>query len=109
MSEQVIDHEITEDDKLWALLAYVGIPPVLAPLFILVSNDKKGRPFLRYHAIQSLAGLFIAGVSCIPLIGCCLSPIYVIVYAYFGLKAYEGQWVEIPYLTDFLRDKGWLE
>ena len=47
MSEQVIDHEITEDDKLWALLAYVGIPPVLAPLFILVSNDKKGRPFLR--------------------------------------------------------------
>jgi uncharacterized membrane protein len=109
MSEQIVDNEITQDDKLWALLAYVCIPPVIAPLIILLSDDKKERPFLRYHAVQSLAGLFIAGVSCIPLIGCCLSPLYALIYAYFGLKAYDGQWVEIPYLTNFLRGQGWLE
>src|SRR3990172_6992824 len=49
--------EVTSDDKLWALLAYVLTP--LVPIIILLMEDKKNRPFIRAHNAQALAwGLF---------------------------------------------------
>ncbi len=39
------NYEVTSDDKLWALLAYVVTPVV--PIILMLMEDKKNRPFLR--------------------------------------------------------------
>ena len=52
MDNQTYSPEITSDDKLWVLLAYIFSP--LVPILIMLMEDKKNRPFIRYHAIQAL-------------------------------------------------------
>jgi uncharacterized membrane protein len=102
------DMDVTDDDKLWALLAYVLTP--LIPIIILLMEDKKERPFLRAHNAQALAwgvinvvigvvvGWFLCGIPSLILwlVGC-----------YWGWQAYQGQFVEIPVLTDFVKNQGW--
>ena len=101
--------EITSDDKLWAILSWIiWIPAIIA----LLMEDKKNRPFIRYNAVMSLAlGLvlwvLIAIISCVTLgIGSftALAWIYPI---YLGIKAYQGNWVTVPWLTDFVKKQGW--
>ena len=52
MEQPSFQPEITSDDKLWALLAYIFTP--LIPLVILLMPDKKDRPFLKAHNMQAL-------------------------------------------------------
>ena len=105
MSEEIKiedTNDITSDDKLWALLGYIfGIIAVLA----LLLEDKKNRPFLKYHAINALllwAVIFLTSWLC------GLGIIVWIYSIYLGIKAYGGDWVEVPALTDFGRKQGWL-
>lgn len=107
MSENFGSYAVTEEDKLWGLLAYIGIPPIV-PIIILLSDDKKNNPFMRYHAIQSIGCIVVMWLTSIIVIGLCLSPIYLIVLIYFGYQAYLGEWFVIPYLTEFLQKQGWL-
>ncbi len=44
--------EVTQDDKLWALLSWLIW---VVALIALLMEDKKSRPFIRYNAVQSLA------------------------------------------------------
>jgi uncharacterized membrane protein len=44
--------DITSDDKLWAALGY---PIAIIAIIALLMEDKKERPFIHFHAIQSLA------------------------------------------------------
>lgn len=96
------DEEITSDDKLWALLGYIfGIVALLA----LLLEDKKDRPFIRYHAFQAL---MLWAITVVLSITVCL---WILPWAYgiyVGIQAYQGQWVVIPVLTDFGRNQGWL-
>jgi len=103
---QAISEEVTSDDKLWALLSYLFSP--LVPLIILFMEDKKNRPFLRYHAIQSLALGVAYLITCVVIIGCCLSPIYLVAVIYYGIQAYNGEKFTIPFLTDFCKQQKWL-
>ena len=52
MSDQFATPEVTSDDKLWALLAYVLTP--IVPVIIMLIEDKKNRPFLKAHYVQAL-------------------------------------------------------
>ena len=52
MSDQFGSTEITSDDKLWAALGY---PIALIAIIVLLMEDKKNRPFIKFHAIQSIA------------------------------------------------------
>ena len=105
MSEEIKiedTNDITSDDKLWALLGYIfGIIAVLA----LLLEDKKNRPFLKYHAINAVllwAVIFVTSWLC-------GLGIIVWIYAiYLGIKAYGGDWVEVPVVTDFAKKQGWL-
>jgi len=117
------DRDTTENDRLMALLAY--ILGVIVPIIILVSEEMKNRPFQRYHAIQSL-GLWVASliysvVACIVylmlttitlgILGVCLWIIFllpVVPVILYGIKAYQGEWVVIPVVTDFIKKQGWL-
>ncbi len=101
--------DVTSDDKLWSLLAYIFTP--LIPIIILLMQDKKDRPFIRAHNAQALAvGVInlVLGValgwtlilSCVPLLVwfACI---------YWGIQAFNGKYVEIPVVTNFVKGQGW--
>jgi uncharacterized membrane protein len=110
MSEQQ-SMEVTSDDKLWAMLAYVFTP--LIPIILHLMEDKKNRPFIRAHNAQALAwglinlvgGTILSGV----LFFCFGAPSLIIwlVGVYWGYKAYQGEYITIPVITDFVKNQGW--
>jgi uncharacterized membrane protein len=105
------DMEITDDDKLWALLAYALAP--LVPVIILLMEDKKNRPFIRAHNAQALAwglvNLVIGTILSTVLIFCLGLPSLIIwaVGVYWGWQAYQGKMVTIPVITDLVKGQGW--
>lgn len=112
MSEPFVDPapEITDDDKLWALLSWIFAPIVGAIALLL--EDKKARPFVKYNAMQALAfGIIswvISGVLSVVLIGCFVGVALLVYQIYLGVQAYNGNYVEVPVLTDFLKSQGWI-
>ena len=100
----------TPDDRLWALLAYIISP--LVPILILVMADKRERPFLKAHTIQAMIlGVLIyilSGVlSPILGLGCVIWLVGIVYEIFLGLKANKGELVEIPVLSNFVRQQGW--
>ena len=106
MDVQYPTADITSDDKLWALLGYIFTP--IIPIIVLLIEDKKNRPFLRYHSIQALAWGVIWVILSFLLVGLCLSPLYLVASIYFAIKAYGGEYLVIPLLTDFLKGQKWI-
>ena len=47
------DEAITDDDKLWSLLSYIFSP--LVGIIVLLLEDKKDRPFVKYNAVVSVS------------------------------------------------------
>jgi uncharacterized membrane protein len=102
---------ISSDDKLWALLAYVLTP--LVPIIILLLEDKKNRPFIRAHNAQALVwGLFnvVGGTILSTILIFCLGAPTLLIWAfgaYWGIQAYQGEYVNIPVVSDFVKNQGW--
>ena len=103
--------DVTSDDKLWALLAYVLSP--IVPIIILFMEDKKNRPFIKAHNIQALVwGIFnvVIGTILSTVLFFCFGLPTLIIWAvgvYWGYKAYQGNLVNIPLITDFVKNQGW--
>jgi uncharacterized membrane protein len=96
----------SSDDKLWALLGWIIW---LIALIVLLLEDKKDRPFIKYNAIQSLAfGVVMIVLSFIPIIGWLLDFVLWVYAIYLGVQAYNGKWVEVPVVTDFVKNQGWI-
>jgi uncharacterized membrane protein len=93
--------EVSSDAKLWALLAYLLCP--LFGILILVMDDKKNDPFMRFHAVQSIA----LSIAIIVLSWICIGVLVWFYAIYLGLVAYKGQVFEIPFITNFCQEKGW--
>ncbi len=115
--------DINDNDRLMGLLAYIF--GILVPLIILFSEENKNRPFQRYHAIQSLglsaAVVIYEVVACVVvtilatisagILAACLWILFVLPFVpiiMYGIKAYQGEYVEIPVVTDFMKQQGWL-
>jgi uncharacterized membrane protein len=102
--------EITDDDKLWALLSWItGVVAVIA----LLMEDKKNRPFIKYNAVMALVVVVVISVlvAIISAITCGIGAILVLAYIYpiyLGIKAFQGEWVTVPYVTDFVKKQGWV-
>lgn len=106
--EPAKDLGVSDDDRLWALLAYVFTP--LIPIVILLLEDKKSRPFLKAHNAQALVwGLINTAVSVLLSGWLCGIPSLAVwlIGVYFGWQAYQGKMVEIPVVSDFVRNQGW--
>jgi uncharacterized membrane protein len=111
--EKFVDPTITSDDKTWALLSYLFSP--LIPLILLLIEDKRNRPFLKAHYPQALVwGLFWGIISAIFSVTVVLVPLACIIGVgalvftiIWGIKAYNGEYVEIPVITDFVKKQGW--
>jgi uncharacterized membrane protein len=108
MTEQMTP-EVTNDDKLWAALAYVFTP--IVPIILLLMEDKKNRPFIRAHNAQALAwGIvfyIIVTITSFVVIGVCIWPLGVILELYWAYQAYQGKLIEIPVITNFVKQQGW--
>ncbi len=102
--------EITSDDKLWALLSWILTP--IVPLIVLLLEDKKQRQFIKYNAMQALAfgivSWVVSGILSTILIGCFVWLALLVYQIYLGIQAYNGQWVKVPVLTDFIKGQGWI-
>ncbi|HEY5269893.1 MAG TPA: hypothetical protein VII97_06120 [Anaerolineales bacterium] len=105
MSQQPINSEITSDDKLWALLSWLIWPIAIV---VLLMDDKKTRPFIKYNAVNSLALSVIAWGSSIIGIGLCLGPLAFIYSVVLGIQSYQGKLVTVPVLTDFVKKQSWV-
>jgi uncharacterized membrane protein len=103
--------DVTSDDKLWALLAYVLTP--IVPIILMLMEDKKNRPFIRAHNVQALVwGIFnmVVGSILSTVLFVCLGAPSIIIWlvgCYWGYQAYQGKYVEIPLITNFVKNQGW--
>jgi len=108
VNEPVGGEEITQDDKLWALLSWLFWPIAVIVLLI----DKKERPFIKYHAVQALAlgvvGYLISALLSAVVVGCFVGFAVLIYTIYLAIQAYQGEWVTIPFITDFCKNQGWI-
>jgi uncharacterized membrane protein len=115
-----VDVNITEDDKLWALLCYLFWP--LGSILVTLMEDKKARPYIKYHAVQAgglgvalwvlafiLACILAAITFFIGGLGGCCGSLPLLALFYYAYLAYQGDYFDIPYLTDFMVQQGWLE
>ena len=105
MTQQPISSDLTSDDKLWSLLSWLIWPVAVIVLFM---EDKKARPFIKYNAVLSLSLSVNAWGSSIIGIGLCLGPLAFIYSVVLGIQSYQGKWVTVPVLTDFVKKQGWV-
>ena len=112
MSQAPMSSDVTSDDKLWTLLAYILSP--IVPIILMLMEDKKNRPFIKAHNAQALAlGVYSGGPLC--------SPRLVILYRglprlitldrhdLLGHSGIQGKYVTIPVISDFVKNQGWVK
>jgi uncharacterized membrane protein len=103
--------DVTSDDKLWALLAYLPFVGWIIAIVALLMEDKKSRPFIKFHSIQALilaiVNGIVAGILAVVVIGACTFIIGAIYMLYIGIKAYQGESVKVPFVSDFIKKQGW--
>lgn len=101
-------NEATSDDKLWSALGY---PIVLVAIIALLMEDKKNRPFVKFHAVQSIAAnvvfFIISFILGITVVGAICAPFLWLAFLYWAYKAYQGEMFEIPVVTNFIKGQGW--
>ena len=104
MTQQPIPSDVTSDDKLWALLSWLFWPVAIV---VLLMEDKKTRPFIKYNAVLSLAFTVVLYVLGTITLGCLLvvGVVYMIVLA---IQSYQGKWVNVPVLSDFVKKQNWV-
>ena len=97
--------DVTSDDKLWAMLAYLPIVWPIPAIIVMFMEDKKNRPYVKFNAVQSIAtGIAIYILTAVTL-GC--GGILFLAMFWWAYQAYTGQDVRIPVISDFLRNQGW--
>jgi len=102
MAEEMIQGEITQDDRLWSLLSYIFSP--LVGIIVLLLEEKKNRPFIRYNAVVSI----VLGVVAILLSWACIGILVWIYAIVLGIQSYQGKVVEVPIVSDWVRNQGWV-
>ena len=78
---------------------------------MLLMEDVKKRPYIRAHLAQSLVlgitGFVVNGLLSVVLIGCFTWPLYLVLLTYYGVKAYHGEKIQVPVISDWVTSRGW--
>lgn len=104
--------DVTSDDKLWAALSYVFAP--IVGIIVLLMEEKKTRPFVKFHGVQSIVAsvavwIVVAIIATLTLgFGGLCAPLVWLVFLYWAYQAYQGQTVNIPVVTNFIKNQGWV-
>ena len=104
MSE--MNEEVSRRDRLYAALclATVGVMGLVA----LYRADLRSRPFVRYHAVHSIALGFIVILIGLPGITACLTLPAWLALLFLAFRTYNGVTLVVPFLTDLLKNQGWV-
>jgi uncharacterized protein len=101
---------VTSDDKLWSALGY---PIPVIPIIALLMEEKKNRPFIKFHAVQSLIfnvalwiAIIVVTVITFGFGGLC-APLLWLATLWPAIDSYKGNYTEIPVLTKFMKNQGW--
>ena len=110
MSEQFNPSpEISDDDRLWAMLSYILSP--IVPIILLLIPEKRERPFLKAHVAQSLvfgvAVYLISALFGFIILGTIIRIAGFVFEIIWGLAANRGEYVTIPVITDLCKKQGW--
>ncbi len=122
-------YDVNADDKLMSALAWAGMVLLQIPLVsivLLLAEGNKDRPFQRHHALQSI-GFYLAAlvyeviaailvsIGTVVTLGCGLACLWVLFFVphilaiYYGWQAYQGREVNIPVVTQIMRQQGWIK
>jgi uncharacterized membrane protein len=77
-------------------------------------DEKKERPFIKYHAVQSLVfnialWIIIFFFSVVTLgIGAICAPIIWLVSLWPAYDSYQGNLTELPVISNFIKNQGWV-
>ncbi len=114
-------NQVPSEDRLWAGLAYWSqlVLPGVLPAILLLSDHTNKNKFVRYHAIHSLAfmflsiiyliiaTIFIITIAEVASFTLCMTWLLFLVPAvpliYYGVHAYKGETCSVPWLTGFLK------
>ncbi|MGD0576115.1 MAG: hypothetical protein ABSB61_12245 [Anaerolineales bacterium] len=121
MSQQPAKSEITSDDKLWAAIGY---PIGIIALIMLLVQDKRDRPFIKFHAVQAIClwvafvvvavvlNIFSAILARLTIGICgltsCIVPILWLLLFWPVHLAFQGKYFDVPVVTDFIRSQHWV-
>jgi uncharacterized membrane protein len=109
MAQQSMSSDITSDDKLWSALGYPIFPIAIV---MLLMEDKKKRPFIKFHAVQALAINVVVWVVGVILgflvVGVCADPIMWLLLIWPAVLAYQGKMFDIPVIGKFIRGQHWV-
>lgn len=114
---------ISPDDRLFAILSYLLTP--IVGIIVLLIEDYKNRPYARYHAVQSIGfGVAVIAFTIVftvvyliltavtfGILGLCLWIFYfapLIPAIYYAYQASQNRYFEIPGITNFMIQQGWL-
>jgi uncharacterized membrane protein len=105
--------EMNERDRLLAALAY---PLPMLAVAALVSDEMRARPFLKFHALQSLVlaaalaavGLLF-GLATFGLGFPCATLAWVAAPLWPAYHVYTRGAYEIPVIAGFIRGQGWVD
>ncbi len=123
-----VDTLTSDEDRLMAALAWVGLLILQIPLVslvLLVAEGNKNRPFQRFHAVNSIV-FWVAGfvyeiiavivylVLTVISFGCLGIFLWVIFFfphllaLYYAYQAYQGKQSDIPFISQLARGQGWV-
>ena len=99
---------VSSDDKLLGAVSYF----VIVAIILLLVENQRNRPFIKYHAVQSIAAnivLMIVGIiiGMIPFVQC-LAPLIWLVLLWPAIDAFKGNYTKLPFISDFIRKQGWV-
>ena len=101
--------DITSDDKLWSALGY---PIFIIAIIVLLMEDKKKRPFIKFHAVQALAlnvvVWVVATILAITVVGAICAPVLWLLLIWPAVLAYQGKYFDVPVITNFIRGQHWV-
>ena len=104
--------DVNQNDKLWALLCWLPWIGWIFDIAALLIKSKRHRPFVRYNAVQALISSIVPAVLSAILSPSCVGSIIVLILwlgsLYNCVRAYGGIWIKIPFVTDFVRNRGWI-
>jgi uncharacterized membrane protein len=103
MSQEPMPSDITSDDKLWAMLAYLPFIGWIIAIVALLMEDKKNRPYIKFNAIQALVVAIL--LSILSTITCGFGTVLFLIMLWWAYQAYQGQDVKIPLISDFIRNQ----
>lgn len=129
-SNQQLAGDADDQDRLFGLLCYIFA--LIVPLIVLLS-DMKNRPFRRFHAVNALGmdavyavlvvllcccstvgGVVLsnANLGFVSLLGNCVFGILFLAVIglriWYAVLAYQGNYFDIPFLTNILRQQRWI-